>query len=227
LLDQLSGFQNWHIQNLNNAHGTVVNMDYFPVTINQLPAGYTAESLLEHIRTNINSFTNDDAYFQPYPGLSGESALWDSPNPLGSILTIDLTPHDGSVITTANDNNKWIFSVIRSPLDTHHPVSGNREFGFTINPNGSYTFYTKGVDRLTQSIFADIAYLASLANFDLMAQADNLWESFQNEIKKFVDRKGGSSTVPTIRNQGDRPDWEKVEEFLKGKININQLRNDC
>ena len=203
-------------------------MDYFPVTINQLPTGYTAESLLEHIRTNINSFTNDDAHFQPYSGLTGESALWNSANPLRAVLTIDLTPHDGSVITTADENNKWIFSVIRSPLDTHHPVSGNREFGFRNNPDGSYTFYTKGVDRIRQpaaSFFRDAINFGF--DFDLMDLADQLWFSFQDEIKKFVDQKGGSSTIPTIRNQGDRPDWDKVEQFLNGEITLNELRNDC
>lgn len=226
-LEEISGFESFRIQDLNNAYGTIVNMDYFPVTINQLPSGHTAETLLNHIRMNINSFTNDDAVFSPYPGLSGESTIWNSNDPLGAILTIDLFPHDGSVIVTETTSNKWIFSVIRSPLDIQHPISGNREFGFTQNNDGTITFYTRGVDRLTQPITAAVGELADELGIDILSQADPLWMSFQDKISEFVNQNGGSSTLPSERNQGDRPDWLEVKRFLNGEISISELRNDC
>lgn len=48
------------LQDINNTYSTVVNMDYFPVTIDKLPPGTTAEQLLNHIRTNINNFIDTD-----------------------------------------------------------------------------------------------------------------------------------------------------------------------
>ncbi|MEQ9466624.1 MAG: hypothetical protein RLN88_04380 [Ekhidna sp.] len=157
-----------------------------------------------------------------------EEGLFWSGNELGTIIHIDLSPHDGTVIVTEAENNRWIFSVIRSPLDLHHPVSGNREFGFTQNSDGSYTFYTMGVDRLTQpiaSLVRDLRYL--IDGQDMMNRADDLWMSFQDKIKEFVEQNGGSATLPSQRNQGDRPNWHEAQQFLNGEITLEELRNDC
>ena len=59
------------------------------------------------------------------------------------------------------------------------------------------------------------------------AATDNLWKSFQDIIHEYVNQHGGNSTLPSIRNQGDRPDWNKIKEFLKGEISINDIKNDC
>jgi len=64
--------------NIQDAKGTVVNMDYFPVTISRLPNNaktnqpFTADELLKHIRTNINDFV-DTEYSKFDPLSSGRS----------------------------------------------------------------------------------------------------------------------------------------------------------
>jgi hypothetical protein len=95
-----------------------------------------------------------------------------------------------------------------SPADWGHPVSGTREFGFEPNGRGGYTFYTRGVDRMTNL-------------FDRMAQprafdaADNLWSSLLAGIESYVESNGGSATVNG--NEGYRPDWNEVEDMLTGQ----------
>ncbi|MFW5700203.1 MAG: hypothetical protein ACOCWM_00810 [Cyclobacteriaceae bacterium] len=56
-----------------------------------------------------------------------------------------------------------------------------------------------------------------------MDQADPLWESFQDKISDFVNENGGNSTLPKIRNHGTRPDWNKVKNFLNGKITLEEF----
>lgn len=58
-------FTPFQIQTLENATGTVVNSDFFPVQIKQLPPGFSASSLLEYFRLHINEFTSDIATFEP------------------------------------------------------------------------------------------------------------------------------------------------------------------
>lgn len=64
-------------------------MDYFPVTVTQLPiidgVRQTPEQFLEYIRKNINSFVDTDyAEFEPYQWCGmDEPALWNSSNPIG------------------------------------------------------------------------------------------------------------------------------------------------
>ncbi|MBK7636218.1 MAG: hypothetical protein IPJ13_19560 [Saprospiraceae bacterium] len=73
-----------------------------------------------------------------------------------SVFTIKM-PDDGSVIATQyQPGTFWTFSTLNAPgwfqggsQDGYHPVSGNRRFGLIPNQDGSYTFYTSGVDRLT------------------------------------------------------------------------------
>ncbi|MFC3198150.1 hypothetical protein ACFOET_11060 [Parapedobacter deserti] len=69
------------LQDIDNAYSTVVNMDYFPVTIDQLPEvngqRLTPQQFLRHIRTNINYLINTDyTEFEPYQWYSvNETAL--------------------------------------------------------------------------------------------------------------------------------------------------------
>lgn len=148
------------IQDINDAYSSIVNMDYFPITVNQLPivqgTRLTAEEFLTHIRKNINDFVHTNlAKFTPYEWPSyNEAALWNSSNPLGAVIEIDIAEYmgvsdDGSVIVSGYSPDKWTFTTIYDPKYGSHPVSGHRDFGYVENPNGSYTFYTRGVDRLT------------------------------------------------------------------------------
>ncbi|MGV0980707.1 hypothetical protein [Empedobacter falsenii] len=212
------------LQDINNAYSTVVNMDYFPITIDKLPPGVTAEQLLNHIRTNINSFIDTDySYFEPYHwnGIN-DTDLWNSSNPLGAVIGIDIKgPDNGSVVVTKYSSSGWTFSTIYDPTYLSHPVSGHRDFGFTKNTNGSYTFYTRGVDRLTNW---DGEFFQKFGNIPF-TQADNLWKSFQNKITNYVNSKGGKANVET--SQIKRPDWQTVIDVIVGEKPLSTLSNDC
>ena len=80
---------------------------------------------------------------------------------------------------------------------------------------------------MSQPNTANVAAVLSAFGIDLMSQADALWMSFQDRIKKFTEQNGGSASLPTQRNQGGRPDWNEVKRFLKGEITLEEIRSDC
>lgn len=221
------------LQDINNAHSAVVNMDYFPVTVTELPiingVRQTPGQFLEYIRKNINSFVDTDyAEFEPYQWYGvDETALWNSSNPLGAVVGIDMGEFlwvfddNGSVIVSEYSSTGWTFSTIFDPKYGQHPVSGHRDFGFIENANGSYTFYTRGVDRLTSG---DITFMQSEFGVPF-AQADGLWTSFQNMINTFVNQKGGNSSVGTPDIH--RPDWQMVKDVIEGRAPLSTLSTDC
>lgn len=107
---------------------------------------------MDDIRMDLNGYT-DGVTFEFYPGLSGEPARWHT-NPLGTIFSIQLVEDvpwldDGTVVTTGYHATDWTFSTAWSPADWWHPVSGNRRFGIVDNGDGTYTFCTRGVDRMS------------------------------------------------------------------------------
>lgn len=130
-------------------------------------------------------------------------------------------PYNGSVIVSHFSTNKWTFSTIFDPKYGMHPVSGHRDFGYTQNPNGSYTFYTRGVDRLTS---IDVAVLQALTGTPFN-RADALWTSFIEKIRLFVDQNGGSASRAFV--EIERPDWQKVRDVLDGKAPSSTLSKDC
>lgn len=109
-----------------------------------------------------------------------------------------------------------------------HPVSGNREFGFAANNDGSYTFYTKGVDRLSDAIISALQPTPTIGiPFN---QADELWTSFQNKIIAFVnDPLNGDTSGAAIKGETKkyRPDWVDVKDVRDGKKPLSTLSNDC
>lgn len=90
---QTGWFTSAGIQTLNDSNnGAVVNMDFFPITITQMPnkpngQPYTQKELFDYIRTHINDFF-DDLVFTPVVNTNynlNDSELWLSNNPLGAI----------------------------------------------------------------------------------------------------------------------------------------------
>lgn len=218
-----------YLQNIDNAYSTIVNMDYFPITIDKLPKinnrTVTPNEFLSYIRLNINSFVNTSlSNFTPYNHLgTNDTQLWNSPNPTGAVVAIDINGglEDGSVIVSNYSAMSWTFSTIYDPIYGSHPVSGHREFGYTVNANGSYTFYTRGVDRLTN---IDGTFLQTAFQIPFN-KADELWTSFQSKITDFVKANGGTATraIPEI----NRPNWQKVKDVVDGKAPLNSLSKDC
>jgi len=192
---------NFYIQSLEDAYGGIVNCDFFPVRITQMPAGYTPESLLEYFRTRINSFIDPNLgmSFGPYwdfgigTGLFIDTAKYFAPYEasVGSLwhLVLGWQPGlDGSVIesgytrynSSGYQSNYFTVSTMETPLDFEHPVAGNRRFGIYSDPDhpGEFVFYTMGVDRIWDGGFNLGNNFKELitkeSGFD---DADDLWSS--------------------------------------------------
>lgn len=227
------------IQNVQNGSGLVVNCDYFPIHITQLPVvngqPWSSVDLFEHFRTNINSFIdNSIATFHPYASPADQiddTQMWLSPNPLSALLHLDMV-NDGTVIvsgyTTSPIKSELMVSTISTPLDGIHPVSGNRIWGLQEDPdNGGYVFYTTAVDRITSTVMDmgnDIMELIPGLNsgFD---EADALWRSLQDKMINFIEQNGGhAAKYDQTPDVTFRPPWLVFEKFLKDEITLQQLK---
>lgn len=215
------------VQKIDNAYSTVVNMDYFSVRVNTLPIvngqKLTAPQFLHYIRVNLNNFTDGSKTFSPYNAYGiDDRAQWNSSTPKGSIIAINIPgPDNGSVITSYSSNDKWTFTTIYEPMYKTHPVSGNRDFGYTENTDGTYTFYTRGVDRLTTW---DVNFLQKETGIPF-EQADKLWHSFQNGVKSFTDAHQGKASI--VDAEKHRPNWDLVKDVIAGKKPLNSISKKC
>ena len=229
---RLIPFNTWDVQYLDEGQGAVVNMDFYSVTVSQLPSGLSAPAFLEKIRKEINTFVDQtSADFEPFN--ESEDALWQSNNYLGSIIHIDMgndhtwlggwnfvqQPDDGSVICTMAQSNEWIFTTITAPGDGEHPVSGHRKFGFTQNTDGTYTFFTRGIDRTTGYVDQVLQWNTN----KVFEDTEQLWTSLQNKVRDYVNSHGGSASVNASNTVIARPRWYHVEEYLNGTKTLQEL----
>lgn len=233
-LDSLpSSFWNtFAIQTLQNAEGTVVNMDYFSVNIATLPNDpttgnqFTADEFLNYFRRNINDFSSGSgSSFEPFceeltPSIcQQETDLWNSNDPTGAIIYIDIPLDDGVVICSESHNDYWYFMTLNAPYAGNHPVSGTREFGYEINDDGTYDFFVRGVDRFNDTTLNNT--IGFFNDTDPFLASDFLWTTMQIRMNDFVNNNGGdSSIVPFVKN---RPDWDKVSDVLQGFRPISDL----
>lgn len=234
---------NFNLQSLQDASGSVVNCDFFPVRITQLPSGFTAESLLEYFRTHINEFISpsQNKSFQPYQhGSFNDAARFYSPYEasVGSLIHIDMSttntilplPVDGSVVISdyqrktepsGKQSHHFTFSTLETPLDFEHPVAGNRRFGIYNNsssPN-EFTFYTMAVDRTWD-------WSSGLGNgaTNGFEDADRLWRNIQQNFVEFVTRHGGTAGTFQPKDYIATPDWDLVKDFLLGNIDLANFK---
>jgi len=88
-------FNEFYIQTLDDAGGTIVNLDYFSVNVSTLPINpnnglqFTPDEFQDYFRRNINDFV-DGSTFEPYCEISSicqqETDLWNSNDPIGSLI---------------------------------------------------------------------------------------------------------------------------------------------
>jgi len=203
------------IQRLEDAAGTTINQDYFSVQVDEsdLPGEMSPEAYLEQIRTNLNDYIDTSvSEFMGYRGITGEWDRWASNNPLGSVLSIQILGFAdyGSVMSIVNESDRWVFATAQTPVDDGHPVSGNREFGFTRNGN-QITFYTRGVDRLTSTVDSWGSFLAQPISYDAFTRTDELWSSLMEGIQADLKQANGGQDVATVPEETTyRPDWDEV-----------------
>jgi len=244
----------FYIQDIADAQGAIVNLDFFALHINTLPFdsyGYTrmtSEQFLDFFRQNIdlidnlgdNTATiynhyNDPGYLNDYTRFHvgyessiGSLAHFHNPAAMAGYLVYN----DGTVIESGFDqstDHKWfMYTTMKAPLDGEHPVSGNRRFGILPDAiNGGYLFYVRGVDRTTDNFTTMVNYLTNT----VFEGADQLWNSEIKGVQNYIQQHGGAaipySTGGTIKR---RVDWEgAVGRFLNGEINFQTLKsiNNC
>jgi len=252
VLDKIESMGNgWQLQSfLTPTMAPSLNLDYFSVTINQLPVNpqtgvlYTADGLLDFIRKNISLFVEQsNSEFIPfgYPGVMTEYNRWQSSNPFNTVMSIDIKiatipgtnisiGDDGSVICSQFENCCWLFSTLKAPMfpideDGFHPVSGTRQFGYEVNPGGGYTFFTKGADRhFSQGNPFDYSHgiIAYLLEKGAFSGADALWSSFQLKIQQYVNNNYGEAVINAPIKERPKA-LAALKNLLKGSYPINQL----
>jgi hypothetical protein len=199
-----------------------INIDYYPVKITKMPtiagALATPEILLRHIRLHLNEMVNKSlAEFEPFDAI--EQTKWNSTNPLGAIIHIDMAPgsvpsgpDDGSVVTSSVTPRSWTFSTIWISSDQGHPVSGSRMLGYTDNGDGTYTFYTRGADRLTSA-------LDDSMQKTIFAVQHELWMSFQNGVATYVNACAQGGTAMIEQPVSERYDWPYTQsKYWKPRV---------
>lgn len=229
------GEPNAYIQDIDDASSALINFDYFPVKISQMPKdssgnSMTPSSLFEYFRLNWNKFIDTTlAEFHPYKdNYWDDTNLWNSNNALGAMLHLKMID-DGTVIVTKHNHNsnfaQLYVKTLRTPLDGEHPVSGTRSWGIISDNNGEYCFYTSAADRITGALqtvantWADRFGIYS--GFD---RADDLWRSLQDKMIDFINNNGGSARRYSTPEYILRPEWEDIDDFLKKKITMNELK---
>jgi len=202
------------IQALEDASGARINMDYYTVTapLGSIPNGQSPEVYLNNIRLNINDYTPGTP-FNFYPGLDGESIRW-ATSPLGTVFSLSLGfLVNGSIIATDFSPSHWIFSTLYTSEDGWHPVSGNRKFGYTDNDDGTVTFYTRAVDRISKDHFVTASDWVK----DVFDAGGEVWEALQEEI---VSDVGPGAIVESVIY---RPNYDQIEAIMNGEVDISEL----
>jgi len=195
--------------------GGDINLDFYPVVVTTMPdkpggGKYTPEEWLEYFRTHINDFVDTSkALFIPYStrySTGTADASWTSPPPapLGTVVSIKITPDNGSVCSARSRAEEWVFSTLHTTRDGDHPVSGNRQFGFILLENGDVVYFTRGSDRAT-----GILNNMPIGNSIVFAGGHALWLTFQAGMKAMVESRGGSAVIK--RPYSNRVWWPYVQ----------------
>lgn len=190
-----------------------VNMDYYPISIDQLPVlpgkskVATVKQLYDYVRMHINDFVdNSNSEFAPYntSGRNNDQRLWLSSNPLNAVISIRIHlpvggTDDATVATSEYADNYWRFSTMWADRNAYHPVSGTREFGYFTQSN-RVIFYTRGVDRFTGKHSLGVTVPNPFSNFSAVYMqafngSDALWKSLQTRLVDFIKSHGGSAMI--------------------------------
>jgi len=78
------------------------------------------------------------------------------------------------------------------------------------------------VDRFEDRLTEVIAESIDEASENPFHGADELWNSFQNKIRSFVNNREGSA----IKNSAikKRADWNKIKKILKAELQMSALQ---
>ena len=99
-------------------------------------------------------------------------------------------------------------------------MSGNREFGLTANSDGTFTFFTRGVDRIAE--MTDIT-MGKLIGYEAFDGGEDIWESLQKNLSDFVNDPANGGQANVIESKVERIDIEDLEDVLVGTKPVSDL----
>jgi len=189
-------------QLMSKASGEEMSYDYYSVTISKLPDGKTMKDVFDHIRSNFADFKKGAATTEKFgPSKESEKTLWASDAPLTAIMRFVVNPDlifnikEGMAVMATNYTIKdksmsWVFTPVYSSQngDRGHPLAGHRQFGITDNGDGTYTFFTRGIDT-------PWGWIDNRSSKDIFAGADQLWTAVMNNVNNYVNKNGGKATT--------------------------------
>ena len=204
----------WHFQGIEQGSSDLVNLDYFAIDIAQTPKIHgtrlNPSQFLDFVRTHLDWFIdhtkasfrtkspNDLSAWQQ--GLLGTQLQFSIIIPL--IPNRPRIARVAEVILSDRTNSRWVFSTGHDDRTPNHPVSGNREFGVEMLPNGHVVFYTRGADRISNALDA--------INQDLIfSGGEDLWTAFQDRMVALVNSHDGNASP--ITPQVNRPCWSTIK----------------
>jgi hypothetical protein len=230
----------WSLQNIDKAKGIEINLDYYPIEVSQLPViGGTQVSAvrwLQIFRQGLilpNIFVDYDVCdFEPFDPRGSDGTKWASEDPaevVNAVLHLDIklgvnlgdftNLDDAAVVVSACTDSSWTFTTIWTLSDFGHPVSGNRQFGFTDQGGGRFTFYIRGADRLTG--IPEVFPFSSLA----FSRTHMLWTSMQKKFALAVNELDGHAEIgPPVH---DQPYWAYVRPLYYHPTGTWLTHDDC
>ena len=185
-----------------------------------------------------NSTNTGDINWEFIPFSSQDGLDFVSNDPIASILLIEagasgvvptIAADDGAVIVSEFTSNDWTISTISTANNGSQPFSGNRQWGWIINQNGNFEFFTRAVDVANISKLLNVLSGGN-ANTDCQQDtyyniAEETWKNMQQEIADWVNSNGGQANV--IPKTAVRVDREKIQDLLTSNDSIDQINSNC
>lgn len=243
-------------QPINTGNAAVANVDYYSVEITANPdfnldgMPDTDTEVFEAYRANFTDLASGnktdfqfscnvpfdldnkaDVSWTFVPYSQADATIWNSNNPLTTIIAIDawgdvvfseLISDDGAIMISSYTNQYWIGSTIQTAYTSSQPFSGNRQWGFNTNQSGNLELYARAVDVARVS---DITLFGPGTNeckeetyYNI---GDTTWSNLQEEIKNWVNAYGGQAKI--IPRIAIRFDKTKLKELLEKNETIDQI----
>lgn len=200
---QLNGFSDVYftIQQIADAPGTLVNFDEYAIRLSNPTVD--GDAIFKMFWSHFPEFIDPAlASVSPYP--DGDNDFFEGKGPgLGSILIFKVeTPfgfgHElAAVMVTRTPGTTWTFSTITvdSGDGGAHPVSGNRQFGFRVLPDGAGELFIRAVDRTN----LNAAELLLTSEEDVLDGAHALWVAMQQRAADYFQQFANTEIVSPTR----------------------------
>lgn len=182
-----------------------------------------------------NDTNTGDISWEFVPLTLNDANLFTSNNPLASILLINAgvdiegiigesaTSDEGAIMVSEFTSNDWTISTITSPQNGSQPFSGNRQWGWLINQNGNFEFFTRAVDvAKINKILNIIPGTNTECQQDTYYNiAEATWKNMQQEITDWVNVNDGQANI--VPKKAIRVNKEKIKELLLSNETIDQI----